>query len=180
MHSCILKSLFYSIFKVAVIVSLLHGNANFPILLNCASTPTFSSLLENRQAYPHHLTHPFTNTSLTVVIKHRSCSDPPGSSTLAFTLFIWNWTLCAFFSKLPGTRPVCVRLAHVPSPTVEGRTGNQRCWSKNCNKYRRWFGVLSCLGKCDLKSADQHNRFKQHTETFSSWRASSQVSWAML
>lgn len=102
MHSCILKSLFYSIFKVAVIVSLLHGNANFPILLNCASTPTFSSLLENRQAYPHHLTHPFTNTSLTVVIKHRSCSDhphPPTPPTPAQAALPWP-LLCSSGTEL--------------------------------------------------------------------------------
>lgn len=54
-------SLYFKIFilflKVPIIASLLHGNANFPVLLNCDSASVFSSLFGNREAYPPHLRH---------------------------------------------------------------------------------------------------------------------------
>lgn len=67
MHPCILKYFFCYIFKVAVMVFLLYGNVNSPILLSQFHTCVLKTVRKQAACSrpPSHLTHPAHSASLT-------------------------------------------------------------------------------------------------------------------
>lgn len=144
---------FYFVSKVPIIAPP-RRNVNFPIWLNCDSTPVFSSLSENSQAvFPSHLTHPMYKRlpdclCEAAVAPRQLCISPYSvhQELNSVCFFVQTWDTAHL--GLPGT---C-------SPIMEGQL------TKAVHQIiviNRDVGLVFILSrKCGLKSADKHSRVK--------------------
>ena len=164
MASC---TIFYSIKKARIVASksvitIFSGNVNF-LAYCCDSTLVFLNHLEDRHTYLYPLAHPNTrsNTSPNIFIKQSNCTDPRQLYVGLYSVYLELNSVCLFV-QAPWDNARLLFGWH-GFTLWRGRYiygAGRIIIIKNLVWSYVW------LEKCDLKSSDKHNRYKQHKQTF--------------